>query len=68
MRFRIPWPVVFFLPAALVGSALSGASGAFTGLALGNAGAGIVFCVAVRRWVASASGQPNAAPRVEAVG
>jgi Na+-driven multidrug efflux pump len=44
---------VFFLPAAAFGAALLGVEGAFTGIALANIGAGVVFYLAVRRQIAS---------------
>jgi len=43
----------FFLPAAVVGAALLGVEGAFTGIALANVGAGVVFYLAIRRQLAS---------------
>jgi len=52
---------VFFLPAALLGAALLGVEGAFTGIALANVGAGVVFYLAIRRQIASSSGRSRAA-------
>jgi len=55
----------FFLPATVLGAALLGVEGAFTGMALANVGAGAVFYLAMRRQITSSPMGAAAARLVE---